>query len=137
MRVADLMETNLRTVSTEWTIGEVVQQLADRGVSGLPVIDPAGRFVGVVSSSDVLEAEAAAGPGREREALFENTTAKDIMTPRPLTIGPEEDVREAAQQMLYAEVRRIFVEAEGQLVGVISQGDIVRAVAQGAIPAGA
>src|SRR6266545_4784617 len=37
MRVADLMETNLRTISTESTIGEVVQQLADRNVSGLPV----------------------------------------------------------------------------------------------------
>jgi CBS domain-containing protein len=137
MRVADLMQTDLRTVSPDATIGDVVQQLADTHVTGLPVIEAGGRLVGVVSTIDLLDAEATVGRGREREALFENTLAKDIMTPRPLTIAPEEDVREAAQQMLYAEVPGIFVEAEGQLVGVISQSDIVRAVAQGVILTGA
>jgi CBS domain-containing protein len=51
------------------------------------------------------------------------------MTPRPKTIGPEEDLKVAAQQMLYLEVHRLFVEVDGELQGVISQSDIVRAVA--------
>jgi CBS domain-containing protein len=41
----------------------------------------------------------------------------------------EMDVREAAQQMLYLEVHRLFVVEDGRLVGVISQSDIVRGVA--------
>ncbi|MBI3081344.1 MAG: CBS domain-containing protein, partial [Gemmatimonadetes bacterium] len=64
-----------------------------------------------------------------RERLFDQTTVKEIMTPRPFTITPETEVKEAAQQMLYLEVHRLFVEDEGRLVGVISQSDIVRAVA--------
>jgi predicted transcriptional regulator len=40
-------------------------------------------------------------------------------------------VHEAARHMLYAEVRRLFVEEHGVLVGVISHTDIVRAVATG------
>ena len=37
---------------------------------------------------------------------------------------------------MYAEMRRLFAEAEGKLVGVISQGGIVRAFALGGVPAG-
>jgi predicted transcriptional regulator len=55
------------------------------------------------------------------------------MTPKPLMIESTADVQEAARHMLYAEVRRLFVEENGVLVGVISQTDIVRAVATGKI----
>jgi CBS domain-containing protein len=53
------------------------------------------------------------------------------MTPQPLTIDPDADVRDAARQMLYAEVHRLFVVSGNRLVGVISTTDIVRAVATG------
>jgi CBS domain-containing protein len=53
------------------------------------------------------------------------------MTPRPLTIAPDAEVRDAAREMLYAEVHRLFVVADSKLVGVISTSDIVRAVATG------
>jgi CBS domain-containing protein len=53
------------------------------------------------------------------------------MTPHPLTIDPDADVREAAREMLYAEVHRLFVVQHGRLIGVISTSDIVRAVATG------
>jgi CBS domain-containing protein len=42
-------------------------------------------------------------------------------------------VREAAKHMLYADVRRLFVEDQGRLVGVISQTDIAHAVGTGRI----
>ena len=50
------------------------------------------------------------------------------MTPWPATIDPDLDVRQAAQEMLYLNVQRLFVEFDGALVGVISQTDIVGAV---------
>jgi CBS domain-containing protein len=51
------------------------------------------------------------------------------MTPWPTTIEPELEIRQAAQEMLYLNVPRLFVEFDGALVGVISQTDIVGAVA--------
>jgi len=62
---------------------------------------------------------------------MEETSVRDIMTPRPYIIAPDEDVREAARQMLYAEVHRLFVAEGDRLVGVLSTTDIVRAVATG------
>jgi CBS domain-containing protein len=45
-------------------------------------------------------------------------------------VAPTADVREAAQQMLYADVHRLFVTEGDAVVGVISTTDIVRAVAK-------
>jgi CBS domain-containing protein len=64
-----------------------------------------------------------------RERLFERTRVLEVMTPWPATIEPDLDVRVAAQEMLYLNVQRLFVEYEGALVGVVSQTDIVGAVA--------
>jgi CBS domain-containing protein len=65
--------------------------------------------------------------------LFEQTPVGDLMTRDPLTIGPEADVREAARQMLYADVHRLFVIDHGRLVGVLSQTDIAQAVGSGRV----
>ena len=66
---------------------------------------------------------------RARERLFEETLVLEIMAPWPVTVAPDTEVRDAARQMLYLEVQRLFVEERGALVGVISQTDIVGAVA--------
>lgn len=133
MKVAELMQPNVRTISSDACVADVVVSLADGHISGLPVVDKGGRIIGVVSATDVLTAEAeteADSPAVGRQ-LIEETSVRDIMTPRPYIVAPDEDVREAARQMLYAEVHRLFVAEGDRLVGVLSTTDIVRAVATG------
>ncbi|HJR50936.1 MAG TPA: CBS domain-containing protein [Gemmatimonadales bacterium] len=129
MKVAELMQPNVKTISSEARVAEVVVSLADAHISGLPVVDKGGRILGVVSATDVLTAEAEAETLTMGRDLMEETSVREIMTPRPYTVAPDEDVREAARQMLYAEVHRLFVAEGDRLVGVISTTDIVRAVA--------
>jgi CIC family chloride channel protein len=129
VKVAELMQTKLTTVDPEAPVAEAVQALAESHISALPVVDSRGRLVGVVSTTDILTAAAETEDAKARERLFAHTMVKEIMTPKPFTIAPDAEVKEAAQQMLYAEVHRLFVEDAGRLVGVISQSDIVRAVA--------
>ncbi|MFI5250740.1 MAG: HPP family protein [Gemmatimonadales bacterium] len=131
MRVAELMQTDVRTVAPDAPVIEVVQAMADLHVSGLPVVDPTGRVLGVVTATDVLQATAEGSDTKARSQLFEHTTARDLMTPNAHTIEPDADVRQAAQRMLYGEVRRLFVEEKGRLVGVISQTDIAHAMGTG------
>lgn len=131
MKVRDLMQREVKTVHRDDTVNDAVITLTDSHISGLPVVDASGHMVGVISGTDILTSEAEARDGVEREALFEQMTVRDIMTPRPLTVAPDEDVREAAQQMLYADIHRLFVTSGERLVGVISTTDIVRAVATG------
>ena len=131
MTVAELMQGNVRTVESQATIAEAIVSLADAHISGMLVVDGTGKVVGVLSSTDVLTAEAEVDDPIARQALFENTAVQDIMTPRPYTIAPGEEIREAARQMLYADVHRIFVAEGDHVVGIISTTDIVRAVATG------
>ena len=133
MRVRELMQTKVQTVRPDDAVNDAVVTLTDAHVSALPVVDETGHMIGVISSTDILTSEAEARDAVEREALFEQMMVRDIMTPRPLTVNSEADVREAAQQMLYAEVHRLFVTSGNQLVGVISTTDIVRAVAVGGL----
>ena len=133
MKVDDIMQCAVRTVVSDTPVSEVVVSLADAQVTGLPVVDARERVIGVVSSTDPIAAQAETRSAAEREILLEQTPVRDIMTPKPLMIESTAQVQEAARHMLYAEVRRLFVEEDGVLVGVISHTDIVRAVATGKI----
>ncbi len=129
MKVAELMQTNLKTIASEATVADAVDALTEAQVSALPVLDRYGRAVGVVSTTDVLRAESMCDGPEVRERLFEATRVLEIMTAWPGTIDPDAAVRDAAREMLYLNVPRLFVEFDGALVGVISQTDIVGAVA--------
>ena len=131
MKVADIMQAEVRVVTSDTPVSEVVVSLADAQVTGLPVVDARNRVIGVVSSTDLIDAQAETRSAEERQILLEHTPVRDIMTPRPLMIESTAEVQEAARHMLYAEVRRLFVEENGVLVGVISETDIVRAVETG------
>jgi len=128
MRVADIMQTQVRTIHLDQMVSEAIAIMADSHVSGLPVVDENERVVGVISTSDILQAEAESA-GSDRRALIDDTPVRDLMTPRPLMVAPSASIREVAQQMLYGEVHRLFVEEDGRMVGIVSQTDLVRAIA--------
>jgi CBS domain-containing protein len=129
MRVDELMQRDLKTISTDATIADAVEALAAAHVSALPVIDRFGRAVGVISARDVLQAERDRPDPERRERLFEDTLVIEVMQPWVATIPPEKDIRVAAERMLGLGVQRLFVEDDGALVGVVSMTDIARAVA--------
>jgi CBS domain-containing protein len=131
MRVSDLMKQPVVTVRMDACVQQAVHLLSEDHISAVPVTDAAGRVVGVLSASDILTAEAETDDEIAREALFAETPVRDVMSLRPLMVSPDAELREAAQQMLYADVHRLFVAADDRVVGVISTSDIARAVAQG------
>ncbi len=133
MRVADIMQTNLETIGAEDSVEDAVEILADKHISGLPVVSSRGQLIGVVSTTDVLQLLAEAPDSERRGEVLEGTQVREVMTAKPITVGPDEDIHEAARQMLYGEIHRLFVEFDGCLVGVLTQSDIVGAVA-GAVP---
>lgn len=129
MRVAELMVSDVKAVAPEMSVADAVALMTEHHISALPVVDTHNRLLGVISTTDILQAAAEASDGRSRQQLFEATEVRELMTTRASTVRLETDVKEAAQQMLYLEVHRLFVEENGQLVGVLSQSDIVRGVA--------
>lgn len=129
MTVRELMQTRLRTISTDAIVAEAVHVLIAAGVSALPVLDRFGRAVGVLSNREILAAESRCQTAAERERLFSRTLVLEVMAPWPAVAHPDTPVAEAAALMLARKVQRLFVEDRGALVGVVSQTDIVSAVA--------
>jgi CBS domain-containing protein len=129
--VSDIMQQDVRTITEDAPVAEAIVALADGHISGLPVLNRAGELVGVVSSTDILAAEAESGSGTELEQVALHTQVGEIMTRQPRTVEPTAPVKVAAQEMLYLDVHRLLVVKNGKLLGVVSQTDIVRAVASG------
>lgn len=129
MKVADIMQTTLETIGPDATVAEAVTTLAEQHVSGLPVVEPRNRLVGVISMTDVLQLLSETADSEDRGGVLDSTLVRDIMTAKPVTVDLDTDVHDAARQMLYREIHRLFVEYDGALVGVLSQSDIVGAVA--------
>ncbi|MGD8727029.1 MAG: CBS domain-containing protein [Gemmatimonadales bacterium] len=131
MKVSDLMVTDLAVVNQDSSVREAVVLLADARVHAMPVVDRRGRLVGVLSSSDIVQTTAEHRSAGAADDMFDDTVVQDIMTAPPKTIGPDADVRAAAQEMLRLDVHRLFVVHQAELLGVVAQSDIVRAVADG------
>ena len=131
MRVAELMQTEVQSVPPDAAVGEVAVALAESRISALPVVDGLGQLIGVISVTDILALEEESESRKARAAVLQKTTVRDLMTPQPLTISPDAEVKEAARRMLDSDVHRLFVIADGRMVGVISTTDIMRAVAAG------
>jgi CBS domain-containing protein len=127
------MQIEVKTIEPDASINDAMLMLADSHISALPVVDRSGKMVGVLSRTDIFAAEEDVETPAEREALLAGTSVRDLMTSHPHTIGPDQDVRSAAQQMLDANVHRLYVTADDRVIGAISMSDIVRAVASGAL----
>jgi len=133
--VRDVMTTSVVTVRGDTPFKELAAVLASSRVSGFPVIDQAGKVIGVVSETDMLikEADQAGHPAsfaglrrsRDREKAA-GVTAAELMTSPPVTIGPDEPVQHAAFLMYDRAVCRLpVVDQAGHLVGIISQADVL------------
>ena len=131
MKTSDLMQTNLAVIPLDAPLSEAVTTLVDAHVLALPVLDARREFVGVLSTSDLLEALAEQGRGGDAGTWLDTSRVRDLMTSRPQFVAPEDDVKKAAQEMLYLGIHRVFVVDGESLVGVLSQSDVVQAYANG------
>jgi CBS domain-containing protein len=142
---AQIMTPNPVSLEQDATIPEAVALLTDRGFSAAPVIDEAGRPVGVLSRTDLLVHEretahkAAFGPQDETSPrqhsrhegfsieVVDRTQVSDVMTPAIFTVSIHTPAAGVVEQMLALGVHQMFVVDDDQLlVGVITSLDILR-----------
>jgi CBS domain-containing protein len=119
MRIYEQMTSDVVTVAPEATLLEVTRLLAERRISGVPVVDAKGRVRGIVSEGDVVD--------RIGGEAFGTTTAREAMTSPAITIDPGRPLAAAADLMLKHRINRLPVVDGNRLVGIIARADLVRA----------
>lgn len=142
MNVSDVMTREVAVVTPEAPLKEVALLMAERRISGVPVVDASGQLLGVVSEADLLLKHRPNRPRAELGLLgwvFGDappptelrkrgaTTAAQAMTAPAMTTEPQASLREAATVMLDRGVNRLPVVKDGRLVGIVSRADLVRA----------
>ena len=136
--VKDVMTTNVLAVGETAGYKDIIMMMRRRRVSACPVLDPAGRVIGVVSEADLLFKEVGpepfAGPGRSLRASGRHgerakaaaVTAAGLMSAPPVTISAEAGVADAATLMYERGVKRLpVVDSSGKLAGIVSRIDVL------------
>jgi acetoin utilization protein AcuB len=136
--VRQIMQTTVITIHPEALVVDAAQLLEEFQIRRLPVIDHEGCLVGILTDTDVREAEAASStlnnydPAAEEQWL----TVGDVMTREVVTIAPNATVGELAAKLMVHKVGGLpVVEPDAQtpkrqrLVGIVSETDIFRMIA--------
>lgn len=141
VRARDIMTTQVFTVKRTTPVKEVAELMAEKGVSGVPVLDETGGIAGIISEKDFLAhmgasykthfmsvvAECLQGKGCFAMPI-RSQKAGDIMTSPASIVRENATVIEISNIFFEKNINRVPVtDREGKLLGIVSRADIVRA----------
>jgi CBS domain-containing protein len=154
MKVKEIMNPSVVSVSPDETVKAAAEKLAVNGISGAPVVDADGRIVGILSESDILTALRKRSKALRMiypslslvsvsfveeehtevtKALGElaETPVREVMHSKVLTIKPADDVSLAVDLMNQNNVNRLPVVKDEKLVGIVTRGDVLKGMYKG------
>ncbi|MDQ3344273.1 MAG: CBS domain-containing protein [Actinomycetota bacterium] len=148
LAVTEVMTTPVTTLTADTTIEEAASLLVEADIGGAPVVDGSGRLIGLLDDSDLVLSEARLHapttieilgayiplPGERRRFQDElrqalGRTVGEVMEDDPPSVRPDATVEDVATLLHDRAVSRVaVVDAERQVVGIVSRGDLVRAL---------
>jgi CBS domain-containing protein len=153
MRAMDVMTTSVITVTPDTSVQTLAALLCNHGISGAPVVDAAGKLVGIVSEGDLIhraETGTARRTERRRSRWLDGVAAGrdlardyvkshgrsvgEIMTAPVITVSETTTLDEVADLLETKRIKRMPVVRDGKVVGIISRANLVRALAAAKIP---
>jgi CBS domain-containing protein len=145
LTAGDLMTTPVRTIPQEMSLREAAHLFTRDRISGAPVVDPDGRCIGVLSSSDFVTwagKDGGGGPAVHFLAPWgeiidiDDSPENEIrhyMTAQPVTAAPTAPIGELAQKMVDAHIHRVLVVVDrNRAQGIVTSTDVLAAVARAA-----
>ena len=144
MRAHQIMTRPVFTVLPEATILEAATLMLQRHISGLPVVDAAGKLVGIVSEGDFIRRSEIGtqrkrsrllnfilGPGQAATDFVHEHGCKiaEIMTHDPVTISEDTPLEAIVALMEKNKLKRLPVTRGGRVVGIVSRANLLQAVA--------
>ena len=150
----DLMQTHLITLSPDTPLLDAQRVFVAEEINGAPVVDDAGRLLGVLSTLDILRAVAEehdsavshniyfrddlefSGPDWSQmpddfQDRLSQITVAEAMTKGGVTVAPETSVAELAGTLRSHRIHRALVIEDDQLVGIVSTFDLLATLEDG------
>lgn len=144
MKASEIMITQVYTVDERDTVRAVIKKFIDHRISGLPVINDKNKIVAYVSDGDimryigkhenlvvdffyytaVIQGDDEEFEGRVRKILDLNIL--DIARKKVIKVSQDEEIENIAAILAKKHIKKLPVEHNGVLVGIISRGDVIR-----------
>ena len=129
MKIREMMNTHVQTARRFELANRAFEKMRRGRYRHLPVIDGAGKLIGILSDRDL----------RNISILFERlpessddymilgpVKVEDIMTKKLITLSPNEDVRRAVNLLQTGRLSCLPVEEDGRLVGIVTTTDLLK-----------
>lgn len=144
MQVKEIMTSEVVTVSTTDSVEQCAKLLQEHDISGLPVLDEAGKVAGMITEGDLIRrASRVKAPGyleilggliylgSPKKFVDElqramSLEAGQLMSKNLVSIKPDDTIEQAATLMVEKKISRLPVlDENGKLVGIVSRRDIM------------
>lgn len=112
--------TETWSIGPNQTVFEALELMAQREIGALLVLEE-DRLIGILSERDYARKVILLGRGSRK------TLVRDIMSPEPCCIRPEQTIDDAMALMTEKRIRHLPVVQDGKLAGIITIGDVVKA----------
>ena len=144
MRAHQIMTKPVVTVGPDTTVLEAANIMLSRHISGLPVVDAAGKLVGIVSQGDFIhrgEIGTERRRGRWLKFMFGSGNSaidfvhehgrkvSEVMSRSPITIAEDTPLADIADLMEKKNIKRLPVLRDDRLVGIVTRTNLLQAVA--------
>ena len=145
MKASDVMSRDVVSIGPGAAVSQAIGLMLDRQISGLPVLDEAGKVVGILTEGDLLRRsetgterhrprwlEILMGPGRMAGEYVRTHGRKvgEVMTRELISVTEDTPLDEVVALMERRRIKRVPVFAGDALVGIVSRADLLRALAR-------
>lgn len=128
LKVTHLMSSNVIFINEEDSVAFAIKIFARCHISGAPVVNRLGEYVGVISKTDLFNKKML--EYLSTHGNLDELPVRHIMNPNPpMMLEEHVSVEKAAEIMLQNHIHRIFVSQRERIVGVVSSYDILKVVA--------
>jgi CBS domain-containing protein len=146
MNAAEVMTRQPVTASPDMSLRDVARLLLDHRISAVPVVDAAGKLVGIVSEGDLVRRgevvrnekqswwlEAIAEGERIAPELLAylrsgDRPVRNLMTPEVVTVEEATPLPEVARLLDQHSIKRVPVLRDERIVGIVSRADLIKAL---------
>jgi CBS domain-containing protein len=119
IKAKDVMSTKVTTIDEYANVMEVIKLLVEHNVTGLPVVDDAGRLLGMVTEKDILMLLL-------YDPDVKGKTVTDLMTTEITHFDEDENLMKIFESLVQNNFRRVPILSEGRLAGIVSRRDIIK-----------
>ena len=118
-KISELMTPNPCAIEADKPVAHAAKMMKEENVGLAPVVE-GDRLVGTLTDRDIVTGVVAEGKDPQ------TVPVREVASTDVVTIDPQQDLDEALRLMASNQVRRLLVEEDGRLVGVVAQADIAR-----------